>query len=178
MTADGDPARAEIVLYGDPRLRLICRTADPADPTLPGLIDRMRAVMRRHGGVGLAAPQVGDDRRVVLIRPPGDPEPLVLLNPVIASLSDDLRPFEEGCLSFPDIYRVVRRPSTATLHWTGTDGAPAVREDDDIFARIAQHEVDHLDGILFIDHLSPWGKFWVRVRMASVRRRMRGGDSR
>lgn len=180
MPASGEEDGRKILIYGDQRLRRSCRRVDPAENDLPGLIAEMRRLMRRNRGVGLAAPQVGDDRRVVVIDPPGRGRGsgMVLLNPEIVDVSQDTAPFEEGCLSFPDIYRRVDRPRAVVLRWTDPDGSERTAADDGILARIAQHEVDHLDGVLFIDHLSPWERFRVRARTSLPGFRSRGEDFR
>ena len=148
-------------------LRRRCRPADPSDPGLEDLVRDMRRLLREHDGVGLAAPQAGDDRRVILVRKPEDPPERVrvLVNPEILETSDDRVPFLEGCLSFPDVYRTVHRPSRIKARAVGLDGRPQELDADGILARVIQHEVDHLDGILFVDHLSIWERFRVRFRM-------------
>ena len=164
MGADGPP---RLVFYGDERLRRKCRDVVPGDPGLPELVAGMARLMGRHHGVGLAAPQVGDDRRVVLVAPPDRDwtEPLALVNPVLAAVSDATGLFEEGCLSFPGIYRLVRRPRAATVRYVDLDGVAREFTDDGLLARIALHEIDHLDGVLFVDHLSPWTRAGVDLRM-------------
>lgn len=155
----------------DPRLRVRCRPADPAEPDLGDLVRDMHRIMREERGVGLAAPQVGDDRRVILIRRPDDPpeRARVLLNPEILAASEAAAPFEEGCLSFPAIYRVVRRPRSVRVRGLDLTGAVDEFEDDGILARVVQHEIDHLDGILFSDHLGRRERWGVSIRMALQR---------
>ena len=157
-----------LVYYPDSRLRAVCRAVEPGSPGLVELTEAMADLMRRYNGVGLAAPQVGDDRRIVVINAPGyasDHGRRVMLNPVIESLSDDREPFEEGCLSFPRIYHDVMRPGAVRVAYQDLDGASCSLEDDGMLARIVQHEIDHLDGVLFIDHLSPWRRTEVDLRM-------------
>lgn len=173
MTGEG--GGRDLVLCWDPRLRVHCRECDPRDPGLQDLARDMNRVMREHGGVGLAAPQVGDDRRVILIRRPNDPpaRARVLVNPELVRVSDELVPFEEGCLSFPGIYRRVMRPGGVTVRYTDLAGQEETLEDDAFLARVVQHEIDHLDGILFIDHLGWWTRLVVRVRMTLRRAGLR-----
>jgi len=176
MKAGGQATRWRIRLYGDPCLRRACRRVDSAETDLPDLIAAMRRLMGRNNGVGLAAPQLGDDRRLVVIEPPGAGRALVMLNPEISDVSADLVSFEEGCLSFPGLYRDVIRPGKVTLKWTDPDGGDRAVTDGGMLARIAQHEIDHLDGILFVDHLSSWERIWIRARFAIFRKRAYGGD--
>lgn len=156
-----------LVLCWDPRLRRPCRPAAPDDPDLPALIRDMLRIMAEQRGVGLAAPQVGDDRRVLLIRDLDDPpeRARVLVNPELIETSDDRVPFEEGCLSFPGVYRTVRRPSRVKVRYADADGRPKLLSEGGFLARVVQHELDHLDGILFVDHLPGWQRFRVRIRM-------------
>jgi len=144
---------------------------EPGDAGLGELVRDMRRIMQQEQGVGLAAPQAGDDRRVVLVRYPEDPPAgaRVLVNPVIVQVSSDLVPFEEGCLSYPGVYRIVRRPRSITVRYQDIDGHPQELEDESFLARVIQHEIDHLDGVLFVDHLSLWNRFTVRLRMLAWR---------
>lgn len=160
-------AERRLVLCWDPRLRRPCRPADPDDPELPALVRDMRRIMDAQQGVGLAAPQVGDDRRVILIRNPEDPprDARVFVNPELVATSGDRVPFEEGCLSFPGIYRTVHRPAAVRVRYREPGGGEAELADAGFLARVVQHELDHLDGILFVDHLSGWERFRVRIRM-------------
>ncbi len=145
-----------LVLYGDPLLRQVCRPVDPAAPELPGLLADMQRIMRRHAGVGLAAPQVGVPWRIVVAAPSRRRRPLVLLDPVVEAVSDDRVPFTEGCLSFPGVYRTIRRPSAVEVRYLAPDGAERSLAADGLLARILLHEIDHLDGRLMVDHLSWW----------------------
>ncbi len=174
MTAD---APRRLVLYGDRRLRLVCRSPEPGEPGLDELVRDMLALMRRHRGVGLAAPQLGDDRRVIVVQPDlaGKRPPLVLLDPVLEETGGPSTVFEEGCLSFPGIYRRIARPRTAVVRYRDPDGATGLLRDDGLAARIALHELDHLDGILMVDHLDPWRRFGVELRLGLRRLRSTGG---
>jgi len=156
-----------LVYCWDPGLREPCAPADPDAPDLPSLVDDMRRIMDREQGVGLAAPQVGDSRRVILVRRPDDPaaHARVLVNPELVEASSDTVPFLEGCLSFPGVYRHVMRPRAVRVRYRGLDGREAELDDAGLLARVVQHEIDHLDGILFVDHLSEWERIRVRLRM-------------
>jgi peptide deformylase len=174
MTAADTPRR--LVLYGDRRLRATCRSPEPGEPGLDDLVRDMIGIMRRHRGVGLAAPQLGDDRRVIVVQPDlsGRRPPLVMIDPVLEESGGGPAAFEEGCLSFPGIYRWVVRPRAAVVRYRDPDGATRWLRDDGLAARVALHELDHLDGILLVDHLGPWRRFGVELRMG-LRRLRRGG---
>lgn len=125
----------------------------------------MKATIGPAGGMGLAAPQVGVNVRMILITPPKEypetgfahcsPEQhYIIINPVITEVSDTHVMFEEGCLSLPDFYAEVKRPESVTFHGLDEKGNPIQGQASGIFARILQHEIDHLDGILFEDYIS------------------------
>ncbi|MBC8422747.1 peptide deformylase [bacterium] len=157
----------DLIYYGARPLREPCRPVTPGEPGLRELIDQMRRIMIDHDGVGLAAPQVGEPVRVFLAHPPENRNrrPLVFLNPEPLSLSIRHLPFEEGCLSFPGIYRQVVRPAEVSLGFQDLSGVPRRLKTDGLLARIIQHEMDHLDGVLLVDHLKGWTKMGVKLRM-------------
>ncbi len=139
--------------------------AVPDAPATAALLDRLWEILSADGGVGLAAPQIGELQRVVVVRDPDRPEGqqrLDLVNPVVVRTFGPAEPFEEGCLSFPGLYTTVIRPQGVELEYaTPTTGDRRLRlKDRKLVARIIQHEVDHLDGVLFIDHL-PWLDRWL-----------------
>jgi len=157
-----------LVGYPDERLRTVCRPVEEGEADLPQLAERMRDLMRKHDGVGLAAPQVGDRRRVVVVEAPGYRKGrgrLTLVNPQLRRLSGSPTPFREGCLSFPGIYRDISRPRAAVVDYLDLHGEPRRLEDDGLLARIVLHELDHLDGVLMIDHLPLWSRVEVGVRL-------------
>lgn len=170
----GAPAPPRLVFWGDRALRRPCRPATPGDPDLAALAGAMWRVMLDRNGLGLAAPQVGDERRVIVIRDPrggGRPERLVLVNPVLERLDPARQTREEGCLSFPGLYVRITRPRAVTVRYADLDGRPQRLTAAGLLACIVQHEVDHLDGIVFIDHLSPWRRrlLWWRLRRLAAR---------
>jgi peptide deformylase len=131
----------------------------------------MWEVLAADGGVGLAAPQIGVLERLVVVRDPDQPpgrQRLDLVNPVITGLFGPPVPFEEGCLSFPGLYTTIRRPRGVRLEYHDAAGRPGRLSNDSLVARIVQHEVDHLNGVLFIDHLSAWGKFRAGPRLLLI----------
>ena len=146
----------------DPRLRTISTPVETIDDDLQKLIDDMFDTMYDAPGIGLAAIQVGVPKRILVIdlQEPetegGEPvkNPMVFINPQILDGSADLSIYSEGCLSVPDQYAEVERPATVRASWMDRDGR--IREEtlDGLLATCLQHEMDHLEGILFIDHLS------------------------
>lgn len=146
-----------LVILPDAQLRLISEPVVSADAALRRLVDDMFATMYDAPGIGLAAIQIGTPRRVVTIdvaRKDDKPQPLVLINPEITWKSEDLRDMEEGCLSIPDYYEVVERPDRIRVKFHDVDFKPQEIEADGILATCIQHEIDHLNGVLFIDYLS------------------------
>lgn len=172
--------RRRLVPCWDPILRATCRRVTPGEDGLEDLVRDMHRLMQSGHGIGLAAPQVGDDRRVVLVRSPDDrPEhSTVMLNPELIECSGATVPFEEGCLSFPGIYRFVKRPEHVNVRYIDMTGESRELDDGGILARVVQHEIDHLDGVLFIDHLGAWERWDVQWRMIlrRVGRVFRGGS--
>jgi len=160
--------RRGLLVYGDPRLREPCRRVEPGETGLADLVVRMRELMLRHDGVGLAAPQLGEPLRLILAWPPDrrQGEPLVLLNPELRGVSARTAVFDEGCLSFPGIYRPIRRPAVVTVGYLTLRGDPKQARSGGLLARILQHEIDHLDGRLLVDHLGEWSRLDVRLRMS------------
>lgn len=152
-----DPAPLPILLVPDPRLRAKSRPVADADAdTVRALAPRMLDAMYRAPGIGLAAPQVGTLLRLVVIDLQRDEtrEPMVLVNPEIIARSPEVAVREEGCLSLPGQYADVSRPARVKLRYLDLGGAKREVEADGLLATCLQHELDHLDGVLFVDHLS------------------------
>ena len=145
----------EILLYGHPDLRERCAPVEQFDADLRELVDGMVHAMAKDGGIGLAAPQVGDLRRLLIARDDRGrmPRIMVLVNPEIVSNSNERDSFNEGCLSLPGITADVVRPVRVELNYLDLDGNEHMLSDDGLLSRIVQHELDHLEGILFVDHL-------------------------
>lgn len=147
-------ALAQIRQYPDAALKMAARPVKAFDDDLRSLVERMKRLMRDAHGIGLAGPQVGVLQRVFVFTPARD-EVAAVVNPEIVERSDETSVVEEGCLSIQGVLVPIERPVTVTV--TGVDpNGDAVRfELDDIFARAAQHELDHLDGVLIIDKTTP-----------------------
>lgn len=163
----------------DPRLRTISTPVETVDDDLRKLIDDMFETMYDAPGIGLAAIQVGVPKRVLVIdlqepEEEGGPpvrKPLVFINPEILDPSDELSVYSEGCLSVPDQYADVERPAEITARWLDRDGKPHEQRLDGLLATCLQHEMDHLEGILFIDHLSKLKKDMILKKLAKTRKR-------
>ncbi len=142
-------------LLGSPVLRQRATPVGAVDDAVRQLVDDLFETMRAAKGVGLAANQVGVARRVAVVDVgEDDPPPLVLINPRIVHASDVTETAEEGCLSIPDIYGEVERPLAVTVEALDRDGRPYRVDVAGFKARAVLHEIDHLDGVLFLDHLS------------------------
>ncbi len=143
-------ALAQIRQYPDPALRLQARELEP-DDDLRRLAERMVSLMHDAHGVGLAATQVGVLRRLVVFQTQADDEPHVVVNPTLTERSQETDVDDEGCLSLQGVLVPVERSTSVTLEGIDLDGAPLRLELEGLAARVAQHEADHLDGVLIID---------------------------
>lgn len=177
MTA-GTAAAPTILVYGDPRLRLPARLVSPGED-LGDLPARLLTGMQEHDGIGLAAPQLGEQRRVIAVVDPQDRplKPLVMINPEIVEAFGPEVPFEEGCLSFPGLFFDVLRPRGVQVRYCALDGDERTLRDEGLLARVIQHEVDHLDGILYIDRLPPWRRWLLARRLRRIRKGGRKGQA-
>ena len=165
-----------ILLVPDPILKARAKPVGPADmERVRTLIPRMFATMYRAPGIGLAAPQVGVGLRfaVVDLQPDDKPQPMVLINPEVIAQSEELATREEGCLSLPGQYADVTRPSRVSVRYMDPDGVKRQVEAEALLAACLQHEIDHLDGILFVDHLSALKRNMILRRLAKELRQKR-----
>lgn len=141
---------------GDPVLREKAQAVALVDDGIRQLVKDMFETMYQEDGVGLAAPQIGLGQRVIVVDPRAeDVAPFALVNPVIVELSEELERGEEGCLSIPGLKDIVERSYGVVAEGLDENGKPMHIEAEGLLARILQHEVDHLDGILFVDRVSP-----------------------
>jgi len=146
-----------ILVLPDPRLRAVADPVDRIDDDIKKLAQDMLDTMYAAPGIGLAATQIGEMKRVVVmdLAKDGEPKaPIVMVNPEILKVSEDTEVSEEGCLSIPEFYYDVERPAGVTVRYTDLDGKEVTREADERLAVCIQHEIDHLDGVLYIDYLS------------------------
>ena len=165
----------------DPVLRQISKPVEVFDDALKALISDMFETMYHAPGIGLAAVQVGEPVRLLVMdlqenEDPEDPEspivkdPRVFINPEILSASDHEVPYTEGCLSVPDQYAEVMRPDRIKARWKDENGKSHEQELDGLLAVCLQHEMDHLEGVLFIDHLSKLKRDMVLKKLAKQRK--------
>ena len=146
-----------IVHLPDPVLRQKSADVERVDPDLDALVSDMLETMYDAPGIGLAAIQLGIPRRLLVIDVSDKEEerrPQVFINPEIVASSDDRSAYEEGCLSIPDYYAEVERPARVTVKHLDREGKEAMTEAEGLLATCLQHEIDHLEGVLFIDHIS------------------------
>jgi peptide deformylase len=149
-------AQRPLRYLGDPVLREMAEPVTELSDELRRLVEDMFDTMYAEEGVGLAAPQVGVQQRVIVVDPrEPDIMPFALINPEIVEVSEDVERGEEGCLSIPGLKDIVERPAAVRIEGLNLDGGRISMEADGLLARILQHEVDHLDGILFLDRVSP-----------------------
>ncbi len=159
-----------ILHYPDPRLRNKATPVMQVDDTIRTLIDDMLETMYQAPGIGLAAPQVNVSKRVIVIDISEDrTSPLCLINPEIVN-RDGIETMEEGCLSVPGIYEPVERARQIRVRALGRNGKPLDMQVDDILAICIQHEIDHLDGKLFVDYLSELKRQRIRKKLEKQRR--------
>jgi peptide deformylase len=165
-----------ILIHPDPRLKKVCDPVGEVDDGVRELARDMLDTMYHAPGIGLAAPQIGVNARLIVMDcakredEEASPQPIALVNPEITWSSDDLREHEEGCLSIPDVYAPVSRPGAVTVRWTDLDGQPREATMDGIWATCVQHEIDHLNGKLFIDYLGPMRRQMITSRMKKLKR--------
>lgn len=146
-----------ILTVPDPRLKQVSEPVESVDDALRTLMDDMLTTMYAAPGIGLAAIQIGVPKRVIvmdLAKDGEDPNPKYFVNPEILDPDDETIPYQEGCLSVPDIYDDVDRPKTCRVTYLDYNGERVTEDCDGLYAVCIQHEMDHLEGIVFLDHLS------------------------
>ncbi len=163
-----------ILLHPDPRLKKVCAPVPDLTDELRALASDMLETMYDAPGIGLAAPQVGVMSRLIVLdcvkEEGATPRPLVMFNPEVLESSADRNVYEEGCLSIPDQYADVERPAEVRVSWVDETGTPREEEFDGLWATCVQHEIDHLDGKLFIDYLKPLKRQLITRKMVKLKR--------
>ena len=163
-----------ILIHPDPRLKKVSAPVPDLSDDLRKLADDMLETMYDAPGIGLAAPQVGINQRLIVmdcVKDEGEaPRPLIMFNPEIIAASDERSTYEEGCLSIPEQYGEVERPAEVTVRWIDRNGNEEQQDFADLWATCVQHEVDHLDGKLFIDYLKPLRRQLITRRMQKLKR--------
>jgi peptide deformylase len=165
-------ALLEILEFPDPRLRTEAQPVAEVTDATRALIDDMFETMYDAPGIGLAATQVNVHQRLLVIDVSEDrSQPLVFINPVVKVLDPDLGEYDEGCLSVPGFYETVQRPQRVEVTAMDRDGETFTREVDGLLAICLQHEIDHLNGKLFVDYLSPLKRTRIRKKLEKSQRR-------
>ena len=161
-----------ILIHPDPRLKKLCEPVAEITDELRQLAGDMLETMYDAPGVGLAAPQVGVLKRLIVMDciKDGPAQPMALFNPVVIWASEDQSTYEEGCLSIPEQYAEVKRPASVKVRWMDLEGASQERKFDGLWATCVQHEIDHLDGKLFIDYLGPLKRQMITRKMTKLKR--------
>ncbi len=168
----------EIIILPDKQLRLVSKTIEKVTPEIRKLAEDMFETMYDAPGIGLAAIQVAQPVRLItmdLAKPDENGEtnrqPRVFINPEILSKSEEMSVYEEGCLSIPEYYEEVERPARVRVRFTDLDGKVHEEDAEGLFATCIQHEIDHLNGILFVDHLSKLKRDRVLKKFAKAAKR-------
>ncbi|RMA43622.1 peptide deformylase [Rhodophyticola porphyridii] len=168
--------KRSILIHPDPRLKKVADPVADSSDELRSLADDMLETMYAAPGIGLAAPQVGILQRLIVLdcvkEEGAAPRPLTMFNPRVLSSSDERNVYEEGCLSLPEMYADVERPAEVTVEWMDRDGRPQTETFDGLWATCVQHEIDHLDGKLFIDYLRPLKRQMITRKMVKLKREL------
>lgn len=164
-------AKLTILEFPDPRLRTVAAPVKVVDDRIRVLVDDMLKIMYDAPGIGLAATQVNVHEQVVVIDVSEErDQPLVFINPSIEVLGDEMREYDEGCLSVPGFYEPVCRPTQVRVTALDRDGKPFTLEPEGLLAVCIQHEVDHLKGKLYVDYLSPLKRSRIRKKLEKQQR--------
>ena len=161
-----------ILIHPDPRLKKTCEPVTQITAELVHLAQDMLETMYDAPGIGLAAPQVGVSKRLIVMDciKDGPPRPLILFNPNVLWRCEDLIPYEEGCLSIPEQYAEIRRPAEVRVEWLDEAGVRQEEQFAGLLSTCVQHEIDHLDGKLFIDYLGPLKRQMITRKMEKLKR--------
>jgi peptide deformylase len=175
-------ALMQILVAPDPRLKTKARPVAAVDDRIRRLMDDMLETMYAAPGIGLAAPQVGEALRVIVVdvgKDEASRQPLRMANPEIVAVSAEQVPYEEGCLSLPEQYADVIRPKSVRVRYLDETGASRLRDADGLLAVCIQHEMDHLEGTLFVDHLSALRRGMILKRLQKYKKaRMERDEAR
>ncbi|MGE3832491.1 MAG: peptide deformylase [Parvibaculaceae bacterium] len=171
-------AKRDIIILPDPLLRKISERIKSVDASTRKLLDDMLETMYAAPGIGLAAIQVGVPRRAVVIdisKEDEERQPLFLINPEVTWSSEEQSDYEEGCLSIPDFYDMVTRPKEVQVRYLDRKGEPRELNASGVLATCIQHEIDHLNGVLFIDHLTKLKRDRVVKKFAKAQKLAKAG---
>jgi peptide deformylase len=162
-----------IITAPDKRLKIKSTHVERVDDALRKLMDDMLETMYAAPGIGLAAVQIGVPKRIIVLdlaRGDEDPAPYFMVNPEVIWTSDETEPYEEGCLSLPEHYAEVIRPVAARIRYLDRDNEIRELEAEDVLATCVQHEIDHLEGVLFVDHISTVKRSMILRKLAKAKR--------
>jgi peptide deformylase len=171
-------AKRDLIILPDPLLRKVSEPVKTVDASTRKLLDDMLETMYAAPGIGLAAVQVGVQRRAVVIdisKEDEERQPLFLINPEVTWSSEDQSEYEEGCLSIPDFYDMVTRPKEVQVRYLDRKGEPQELAASGVLATCIQHEIDHLNGVLFIDHLTKLKRDRVVKKFAKAQKLAKAG---
>ena len=164
----------EILIHPDPRLKTVANPVTEFDDWLRVLADDMLETMYAAPGIGLAAPQVGVLKRLLVMdcvkEEDASTQPMVLINPAVTWTSEERSTHEEGCLSIPEQFAEIERPSEVEVTWNDFEGRQEVERFEGLWATCVQHEIDHLNGKLFIDYLKPLRRQMITRKMKKLKR--------
>lgn len=165
-----------ILLHPNPKLKKVCEPVVKIDDVVIKLSADMLDTMYHAPGIGLAAPQIGILSRIIVMdcekEEAAKRKPIVMINPEIVASSDEENIYEEGCLSIPEQFAEVKRPSSVQVKWLDKDGAEQLQEFDGLWSTCVQHEIDHLNGRLFIDYLGAIKRQLITRKMQKFKREM------
>ena len=165
-----------ILIHPNPKLKKVCEPVLEIDDALIELSDDMLETMYHAPGIGLAAPQIGVLNRIIVMDCEKDEaanrKPIVMINPEIVFSSDEESTYEEGCLSIPEQFAEIKRPTSVQVRWVDTNGTEQEQEFNGLWSTCVQHEIDHLDGKLFIDYLSTIKRQLITRKMQKFKREM------
>jgi len=168
--------KRNILIHPDPRLKKVADPIENVSDDLRRVADDMLETMYDAPGIGLAAPQIGLMQRMLVmdcVKDEGEkPRPMVLINPSVIWSGEERNVYEEGCLSIPEQFADVERPAEVEVEWTDLDGKLQREKFDGLWATCVQHEIDHLDGKLFIDYLKPLKRQLITRKMVKLKREM------
>ena len=165
-----------ILIHPNPKLKKVCEPVLEIDDALIELSDDMLETMYHAPGIGLAAPQIGVLNRIIVMDCEKDDaanrKPIVMVNPEIVYSSDEESTYEEGCLSIPEQFAEIQRPTSVQVRWLDTNGTEQEQEFQGLWSTCVQHEIDHLDGKLFIDYLGTIKRQLITRKMQKFKREM------
>ncbi len=169
-------ATRPIVIAPDPVLKQVCEPVETIDADVVACLDDMLETMYAAPGIGLSAPQIADLRRLIVCdvaREGEDPQPYRMVNPEIVWRSDEIVAAEEGCLSIPDQYAEVERHREVRVQYLDPDGQEREIAAEGLLSACIQHEIDHLDGVLFVDYLTPLKRNMILRKMKKLKRQQK-----